>query len=406
MWLYIPQSRSALESVDLTTELTEQSAERFATSLWWKGKRLAQATWRRKWKATSWLKRLSGLTLEPLQAQNATLTFADRFAEEVSTSSLAESPANPGPSLASRLEQTMNATYGRQVLKQLAITNRGLFLSRMFRGSQASLLGSDESPQILPEWVTQLQAVSLRRQKSAEAISANGALLWAIARATDTNNPGEHGQGGQDLRTQVENWMTPRAMDGQGSTWMSGPKGIQVPTHSGQAQMWTTVTASEAGGTFESRKKAKQKTGREQVTILNVVAADGWPTPTARDCKGGVTDEALIRADGKSRMDALPQMVERFPFARGEATTGLGQLLREIIPIYCPHYHLSQWSKSLEEMSESELQEVWESRPKNDRYRMRLNWKFSAWLMNIPIEHIACGLSETPSISKSQSTHS
>ncbi len=35
-----------------------------------------------------------------------------------------------------------------------------------------------------------------------------------------------------------------------------------------------------------------------------------WPTPAARDYKGSYRPESLIRKDGKSRMDALPQCVE------------------------------------------------------------------------------------------------
>jgi hypothetical protein len=161
--------------------------------------------------------------------------------------------------------------------------------------------------------------------------------------------------------------------------------------------MWPTVTANEAGGSYESRKKLKRDTGREQVTILNVVAADGWPTPVVSDQVEGRIGESMTERDSQLR-----SIAPLFPLAQAETTTELGQLLLKIIPIYCPRSHLSQWSKSLNEMSKSELQEVWESRPKEGKYRMKLNWKFSAWLMNIPIEHIACGLSETPSISESR----
>ena len=39
-------------------------------------------------------------------------------------------------------------------------------------------------------------------------------------------------------------------------------------------------------------------------------------TPRARDYKGGYRPESMIRKDGKSRMDALPQMVEYDPSSR------------------------------------------------------------------------------------------
>jgi hypothetical protein len=41
-----------------------------------------------------------------------------------------------------------------------------------------------------------------------------------------------------------------------------------------------------------------------------------WATPRARDHKGGYRPESMIRKDGKSRMDALPQMVEYDPSSR------------------------------------------------------------------------------------------
>jgi len=41
-----------------------------------------------------------------------------------------------------------------------------------------------------------------------------------------------------------------------------------------------------------------------------------WATPRARDYKGGYRPESMIRKDGKSRMDALPQMVEYDPSSR------------------------------------------------------------------------------------------
>jgi hypothetical protein len=53
----------------------------------------------------------------------------------------------------------------------------------------------------------------------------------------------------------------------------------------------------------------------------------------------------------------------------------------------------------LNEMSDAELMVLWQQLSKiGGRYRRILNWKFSAWLMNIPIEHIACGLSVTQSM--------
>ena len=44
--------------------------------------------------------------------------------------------------------------------------------------------------------------------------------------------------------------------------------------------------------------------------LIKENGCSSWPTPAARDYKGSYSPTALIRKDGKSRMDALPQVVE------------------------------------------------------------------------------------------------
>ena len=44
--------------------------------------------------------------------------------------------------------------------------------------------------------------------------------------------------------------------------------------------------------------------------LIKENGCSSWPTPAARDYKGSYSPAALIRKDGKSRMDALPQVVE------------------------------------------------------------------------------------------------
>lgn len=49
---------------------------------------------------------------------------------------------------------------------------------------------------------------------------ADDVTAWPTPRASDQNQPGEHGQGGQDLRTATAQWATPKSRDwkgGQGS---------------------------------------------------------------------------------------------------------------------------------------------------------------------------------------------
>ena len=41
-----------------------------------------------------------------------------------------------------------------------------------------------------------------------------------------------------------------------------------------------------------------------------------WPTPLARDLKGTVTNESLVRTDGKNRLDTLDQVAVRWDITR------------------------------------------------------------------------------------------
>ena len=60
-----------------------------------------------------------------------------------------------------------------------------------------------------------------------------------------------------------------------------------------------------------------------------------WPTPTQRDYKGTSAEEGLIRNDGKSRMDQLPNAVKFWPTPRaqepGKTTEGYGRGLQELV---------------------------------------------------------------------------
>ena len=70
------------------------------------------------------------------------------------------------------------------------------------------------------------------------------------------------------------------------------------PTSSKTWQEWVT----ERRGAYSARLKLAHRTSES--------GCSSWPTPAARDYKGSYSPTALIRKDGKSRMDALPQVVE------------------------------------------------------------------------------------------------
>lgn len=71
------------------------------------------------------------------------------------------------------------------------------------------------------------------------------AAQWPTPRASDTNGPGIHGTRGQDLRTVVMQWSTPRSHES--GNWQQDKAKDRVPklTLSGQATLWQSSTVQD-----------------------------------------------------------------------------------------------------------------------------------------------------------------
>ena len=76
-------------------------------------------------------------------------------------------------------------------------------------------------------------------------------------------------------------------------------KSAHLTNASGYSSWATPEAANQVGYQVSNGKKVPR--------LVNQV---NWPTPAARDYKGSYSPAALIRKDGKSRMDLLPQVVE------------------------------------------------------------------------------------------------
>ena len=341
MWLYIPEDHSpASASVPASecsiTDLTLPLAECYARSCWWRGKRSAARTWRTRWSKVSWLRRLSGLTLTPSQAQSAVSTWSESLTADLSTSSSAESPANHGPlpendkALMTRVVEI----YGRQRLKRLKHINPNAYLSKTYLVSQVNLWDSEESPVISEHWVTALRQDYSVRKNAARVTDGNGALSWRTPKAdVEHQAPSQCDSTGKPQlpmqAVQFANWKTP-ADDDHASNW---------PTPNTRDDHNLSL-----GNTDRMQRKAEQG----WTIDLNDTAAN-WPTPSSRDHKGGYSDEAMIRKDGKSREnDLLPQSAERFasPITLPpETTSDLGLLLQRWTPPSCPRLNprMASW---------------------------------------------------------------
>ncbi len=72
---------------------------------------------------------------------------------------------------------------------------------------------------------------------------------------------------------------------------------------------WVTEQRQEYSQRVKSAHLTRESESLSWATPIDS-NAKGWPTPAARDYKGSYSPAALIRKDGKSRMDGLPQVVE------------------------------------------------------------------------------------------------
>ena len=92
---------------------------------------------------------------------------------------------------------------------------------------------------------------------------------------------------------------------------------INFPTpRTSDAEGGRIETVIEEGVFKSKRHKSNQTFGAKLRDAVETYEEKKWPTPRARDYKGGYRPESMIRKDGKSRMDALPQVVEYDPSSR------------------------------------------------------------------------------------------
>ena len=121
-----------------------------------------------------------------------------------------------------------------------------------------------------------------------------------------------------------KNWMSPTVMDSadikgerkKSSGGQHPPLSQQVKgyTRPKEEKSWPTPAARDHKGANSPKhceENPRHNTQLPNAVMLNDLKEDkNWPTPTARDHKGSYSPEAMTRKDGKSRMDALPQVVE------------------------------------------------------------------------------------------------
>jgi DNA (cytosine-5)-methyltransferase 1 len=92
------------------------------------------------------------------------------------------------------------------------------------------------------------------------------------------------------------------------------------PINETECGSWLTPTVQDSNKATKRWREDRQNNLTAQVFNQKM-----WPTPATRDYKGGHSPSALIRQDGKSRMDILPNVV-----AYGGLTTQQKQEMNQV----------------------------------------------------------------------------
>ena len=239
-------------------------------SLMWRSKPTASPTWLKRWKRVSWIQHLSTLILKPSHSKS----FVERW-----TSSLVDSPVSP-----SQMQERVAELKTQDICSLTSETESGnanleLFSSKMLKelSQQKQPMEnrfSNMSSENWRDWVISQRQEYSQRVKLAHLTKEKGSSSWA----------------------------TPNTMD-------------TLPPRSYEAAM-RQATTSRKGRTDPSNLREQVDEVTVQAYKDAIRAEENWATPRARDYKGGYRPESMIRKDGKSRMDALPQMVEYDPSSR------------------------------------------------------------------------------------------
>jgi len=254
MWI-LPINKSITSACAVDTKESGLDSEEFSQicerSLTWRGKDSLSRTWLQRWKREIWMQHLCTRTLKPSHTES----FVDAW-----TSSLEDSRVSHSQLLESVKPLKTPDTSSPTSQTESESANLELFSLKTFKESSVARQPTENqfssmSSESWKNWVIEQRQEYSQRKKSAHLI-----------RGSESTSLG---------------WQTPTTMDIERT-----PEGM------------------------EKRKAYRESIGRKYVEGCLTEQVKNWPTPAARDYKGSYRPESLIRKDGKSRMDALPQCVE------------------------------------------------------------------------------------------------
>ena len=239
---------------------------------------MSPASLLRIWKQDGWIRRLSGLTLEPLTAQAGV---------EQWIASQRAIPASRSASPDAREQTKTHGICGHTLpASPASASQHGVFsrtLPTIYRGDL------NRSAMTWATWVTRLRQACLARKKWVRRTAASDYSSWPTVRVSSANGPSSReiaaGNPKQRLEVDVVHWMqnlwpTPRAQE-PGSTSDNYSMGLAET-----AKVWPTITAQDA------KNNAGASQFQRNTKPLNVEAALHCSHPTQTET-GAVSQPTL-----------------------------------------------------------------------------------------------------------------
>ena len=258
--------------------------------------------------------------------------------------------ANLGVPPESGSEKPIPATSGLSSAPRSVQSDLDSFSSRTSKAT--SRLDSPQSSAIWKKMVTKRRGDYSLRQKLGLPTGASGSSSWGMTGVTaggGSPSPQCTGRGSRLEDQAGAAWATPNVPNGgrsvahvtdwRGGTAYHNGKKVQIQLEN-QVRNWPVVTVMDASGMGPEPRPSRAATNRKTEYLARMVqwptptaprphdtettagqyfpsqnqkdlvwAACMWPTPAARDYRSPYAETGLIRADGKPRLDLLPDAV-------------------------------------------------------------------------------------------------
>jgi len=244
---------------------------------------MSPASLLRIWKQDGWIRRLSGLTLEPLTASHGV---------EKLIASLPDTPASRSASRGVSEPTKTTATCGHTLPASPASANPAGAFSKMLPTIYRWDL--NKSVMTWATWVTRLRQACLARKKWVRRTAVNDYSSWPTVRVSSANGPSSReiaaGNPKQRLEVGVVNWTMPDS-----------------PSNLGTQSLWPTPRAQEPGSTSEHYSMGLAET-------IKV-----WPTITAQDAKNNGGASQFQRNTKPLNVEATLHCSRPTPTATGAA---------------------------------------------------------------------------------------